>query len=171
MEQLFTFIQEDKAHEDSLGLDAGDCGNEMRFINSYLNVDFAPNVTMRTAYMNTYPRILIGNVDHTVLVFFTQTFEYGEVHLLKIISLKSSILLPYFITVATRDILPGEEFLLDYGEAYTKAFLIPKPKSSDKNIHVDLMESELPGGLVDEDVRALEEIIISINLPAGEELN
>lgn len=33
------------------------------------------------------------------------------------------------------------------------------------------MESELPGGLVDEDVRALEEIIISINLPAGEELN
>jgi hypothetical protein len=91
--------------------------------------------------------------------------------MLKNISLKSSIPLPYFNTVATRDILPGEEFLLDYGEAYTKAFLIPKPKSSDKNIHVDLMESELPGGLVDEDVRALEEIIISINLPGGEELN
>jgi hypothetical protein len=40
----------------------------MRFINSYLNVDFAPNVTMRTAYMNTYPRILIGThlITHTM---------------------------------------------------------------------------------------------------------
>jgi hypothetical protein len=74
LEQLFTFIQEDKAHEDSLGLDAGDCGNEMRFINSYLNVDFAPNVTMRTAYMNTYPRILIGTVDHIVLACLYSIF-------------------------------------------------------------------------------------------------
>lgn len=105
---------EDKAHEDSLGLDAGNCGNEMRFINSYLNVDFAPNVTMRTAYMNTYPRILI---------------------------------------VATRDILPGEEFLLDYGEAYNQAFLIPKDKTPANNISAGVMEGELPGGLVEEDER------------------
>ena len=50
---------EDTEHEDSLGLDAGDCGNEMRFINSYINVDFSPNVTMRTVYMNTYPHLVI----------------------------------------------------------------------------------------------------------------
>ena len=50
---------EDKEGEDSLGLDAQHCGNEMRFINSYLNVQFYPNVTMRTAYINSYPHILI----------------------------------------------------------------------------------------------------------------
>ena len=70
--------------------------------------------------------------------------------------------------MATRDILPDEEFLLDYGEAYTKAFLTPKSKDSDKNIPVNLMESELPGGLVDEDERDLEPIITSINLSVGE---
>ena len=73
--------------------------------------------------------------------------------------------------MATRDILPGEEFLLDYGEAYTKAFLIPKPKSSDRNIPVDLMESELPGGLVDEDERDLEQSVTKMNLSAGGNLN
>ena len=31
----------------------------MRFINSYINVDFSPNVTMRTVYMNTYPHLVI----------------------------------------------------------------------------------------------------------------
>ena len=50
---------EDKEGEDSLGLDAQYCGNEMRFINSYLNVQFYPNVTMRTAYINSYPHLLI----------------------------------------------------------------------------------------------------------------
>ena len=55
--------------------------------------------------------------------------------------------------VATRDIQPDEEFLLDYGEAYTKAFLLPKPKCPDSNISVGVMESELPGGLVEEDER------------------
>lgn len=56
-------------------------------------------------------------------------------------------------TVATRDIDPGEEFLLDYGEAYTKAFLLPKPKNLSSNITADVLESELPGGLVEEDDR------------------
>ena len=62
----------------------------------------------------------------------------------------------YFLlhcVVATRDIQPDEEFLLDYGEAYTKAFLLPKPKCPDSNISVGVMESELPGGLVEEDER------------------
>ena len=43
----------------SLGINAEDCGNEMRYINSYLNIAFSANVTMRTAYINTYPHILI----------------------------------------------------------------------------------------------------------------
>lgn len=50
---------EDKATKESLGIDAGECGNEMRFINSYLNIDFSANVTMRSAYLNTYPHIVI----------------------------------------------------------------------------------------------------------------
>lgn len=70
--------------------------------------------------------------------------------------------------MATRDILPGEEFLLDYGEAYTKAFLIPKPKSLDMNIPAALMESELPGGLIDEDERDLDQIITNISLSTEE---
>ena len=59
----------------------------------------------------------------------------------------------FYCVVATRDIQPDEEFLLDYGEAYTKAFLLPKPKCPDSNISVGVMESELPGGLVEEDER------------------
>lgn len=55
--------------------------------------------------------------------------------------------------MATRDIEVGEEFLLDYGEAYTNAFLLPKPKSLSSNIAADVLESELPGGLVEEDDR------------------
>ena len=80
---------EDKTTLDSLGLDAKNCGNELRFINSYLNVDFGPNVTMRTVYINTYPHICI---------------------------------------VCMRDIEIGDEFLLDYGEAYNKAYLTPPVK-------------------------------------------
>lgn len=78
---------EDKGHDDSLGIDAESCGNEMRFINSYIGIAFFPNVTMRTAYINTYPHIVL---------------------------------------VCMQDIEPGDEFLLDYGEAYTKAYLTPK---------------------------------------------
>jgi SET domain len=72
-------------------------------------VDFAPNVTMRTVYINTYPHIAI---------------------------------------VCTRDIEPGEELLLDYGEAYTKAFLTPKEKLP--NIPAEVVRCELPMGLFDE---------------------
>lgn len=84
---------EDKAHSESLGIDAEIMGNEMRFINSYLNIAFYPNVTMRTSYVNTYPHIVL---------------------------------------VCMQDIEPGEEFLLDYGEAYTQAYLIPKEKQPER---------------------------------------
>ena len=46
--------------------------------------------------------------------------------------------------------------MLDYGEAYTKAFLLPQPKCPDKNISAGVMESELPGGCVEEDERDTE---------------
>lgn len=50
---------EDKTFEESLGVDAQKSGNEMRFINSHLNIAFSANVSMRTAYVNSYPHILI----------------------------------------------------------------------------------------------------------------
>lgn len=50
---------EDKAHADSLGVDGEFVGNEMRFINSYLNIAFGPNVTLRTAYISGMPHLLV----------------------------------------------------------------------------------------------------------------
>ena len=97
---------EDKGHDESLGIDAGDCGNELRFINSYLGIAFSPNVTMRTGYVNTYPHILV---------------------------------------VCLRDIEEGEEFLLDYGKAYTEAYLTPKPKQDVPALDMQVVRSVLPG--------------------------
>jgi hypothetical protein len=97
---------EDKAFEESFGVDAGKCGNEMRFINSYINVAFKPNVTMRTTYVNTYPHILI---------------------------------------VCTEDIEEGDEILLDYGKAYTEAYLTAKPQEvRTSNLSNDLIRRLLP---------------------------
>jgi len=50
---------EDTTHDESLGIDAEKCGNEMRFINSHLNIAFTANVTMRTLYLNTLPHIVL----------------------------------------------------------------------------------------------------------------
>jgi hypothetical protein len=72
------------------------------------------------------------------------------------------------LSVATRDIEVGEEFLLDYGEAYTKAFLLPKPKSISSNIAADVLESELPGGLVEEDDRTELEERIDLKVKSSE---
>eukprot|EP01035_Chromulina_nebulosa_P019618 gene19618-25527_t len=46
---------ENKDTTESLGIDAQIHGNEMRFINSYMNIEFQPNVAMRTVYIDTYP--------------------------------------------------------------------------------------------------------------------
>ncbi len=43
----------------NIGIDAGRCGNEIRYINSYLGVACNPNVCMRTSFVNTYPHIVI----------------------------------------------------------------------------------------------------------------
>jgi hypothetical protein len=102
---------EDKGTLESLGIDAGDCGNEMRFINSYLNIDFTANVTMRSAYPNTYPHIVI---------------------------------------ICTRDIDIGEEILLDYGKAYTDAYLTPKPPvTKTEPIPITQLRRVLPGLMSD----------------------
>lgn len=60
---------EDKDQDTSLGINAEKVGNEMRFINSFRNIAFAPNVTMRTAYIGTYPHLLL---------VATQTIEPGD---------------------------------------------------------------------------------------------
>ncbi len=97
---------EDKTLLESLGIDAGECGNEMRYINSYLNIAFTPNVTMRTTYINTYPHVVI---------------------------------------VCIRDIEPGEELLLDYGKAYTDAYLKPKSDIKIPALSMDIVRHALPG--------------------------
>jgi hypothetical protein len=96
---------EDKGHDDSLGIDAQHCGNEMRFINSYLNVGFKPNVTMRTAYINTIPHIVI---------------------------------------VCCEDIEVGDEILLDYGEAYNRAYLLPKTTTVTSELSMEDVKEALP---------------------------
>ena len=48
-----------RIEDQELGINAEDCGNEMRFINSYLNIANSPNCTMKTTYINKLPRIII----------------------------------------------------------------------------------------------------------------
>ena len=97
---------EDKDNNMSLGVNAEKQGNEMRFINSYLNVAFKANVSMRTAYVDTYPHIII---------------------------------------VCTEDIEVGDEILLDYGEAYNKAYLLPKTHLvRECELTMDQVRSALP---------------------------
>mmetsp|Transcript_58343 Transcript_58343/g.114658 ORF Transcript_58343/g.114658 Transcript_58343/m.114658 type:complete len:236 (+) Transcript_58343:250-957(+) len=80
----YTACLEDGPHSEVLTLDALSSGNEARFINSCVGIgDEKPNVVMKTAYLETLPRILI---------------------------------------IACRNIEIGEELLLDYGEAYTRAY-------------------------------------------------
>jgi hypothetical protein len=98
-------LEDNKVHDLSLGLDAGTTGNEMRFINSFLNVSFGANVVMRTAYVNTYPHIMI---------------------------------------VCTEDIMPDDEILLDYGDAYNSAYLLPKPVVPSTELSMEEMSSALP---------------------------
>lgn len=43
----------------SLGVDALRNGNEMRFINAYQHISDMPNVKMQTAYIETYPHLII----------------------------------------------------------------------------------------------------------------
>lgn len=82
---------EDKPPVESLGVDAQKAGNELRYINSYINIDFGPNVVMKTCIVNKEPRILI---------------------------------------ICTTDILPGDEFLLDYGVFYNEAYILQSESKS-----------------------------------------
>jgi len=77
---------EDKSNDESLGLDAANCGNEMRFINSYIGIDFSPNVTMRTVYMNTYPHLVIvatRDIDIGEELLLDYGEAYNQLYILK----------------------------------------------------------------------------------------
>mmetsp|Transcript_20101 Transcript_20101/g.20209 ORF Transcript_20101/g.20209 Transcript_20101/m.20209 type:complete len:301 (-) Transcript_20101:121-1023(-) len=50
---------EDKPFKHSLSVDALLHGNEMRFINSYLNINKNKNLTLQTVYINTYPHLIL----------------------------------------------------------------------------------------------------------------
>jgi hypothetical protein len=83
----YVAVLENKAYEESLGVDAQEAGNEMRAINAFQGIGDRPNVKMRTVYINSLPHVVILCIE---------------------------------------DVAPGEEFLLDYGEAYTSMYLQPK---------------------------------------------
>jgi len=75
---------EDCPQEEGLGVDAGKCGNEIRFINSYLNVAFSPNVTLRTTYINTYPHLLVvctQDIDIGDEILLDYGAAYNELYL------------------------------------------------------------------------------------------
>ena len=59
------FITQARIEDDSvdLGINAEDCGNEIRFINSYLNIGEA-NCVMRTTTLNSLPHIVIVCTKH-----------------------------------------------------------------------------------------------------------
>ena len=93
---------EDLPQEQSLGIDAEKVGNEMRFINSYLNIAFSPNVTMRTTYINTYPHLMIVctrdiDIGEEILL------DYGEAYNKEFLQPKSEIV--------TESTLSNEELL------------------------------------------------------------
>lgn len=67
--QYLACLESSKDNHVSLGIDSELYGNEMRFINSYLNIDFTPNVMMKTAYISTYPHVMI---------IATREIEIGE---------------------------------------------------------------------------------------------
>ena len=71
-------LEDGVTHEESLGLDAADMGSEMRYINSYLNIEFSPNVAMKTVYIDTYPRIIIIVVAMTIEPGDELLLDYGD---------------------------------------------------------------------------------------------
>jgi SET domain-containing protein len=62
---------------DSLGVDASRSGNETRFINSYLNISFAPNVMMKRCYINSVPHIFIVCIED-IEIGDEILLDYGE---------------------------------------------------------------------------------------------
>ncbi len=54
---------EEKPMDECLGLDAATAGNEARFINSYLNIEFGPNVGMRRVHVSGLPVVLIVCIE------------------------------------------------------------------------------------------------------------
>lgn len=77
-------LEDSNEHDESVGIDAEQVGNEMRFINSYLNIAFSPNVAMRTVYIDTHPRIIIVciadiDIDDELLLDYGKA--YNEAYL------------------------------------------------------------------------------------------
>mmetsp|Transcript_12373 Transcript_12373/g.18769 ORF Transcript_12373/g.18769 Transcript_12373/m.18769 type:complete len:231 (+) Transcript_12373:115-807(+) len=60
---------EDVSYDESLGVDAADIGNELRCINAYQGIGEKANAKMRTAYINSFPHVII---------ICTEDIEIGE---------------------------------------------------------------------------------------------
>eukprot|EP01041_Mallomonas_annulata_P002688 gene2688-5291_t len=104
VEGHYVALLEDKPpNYNALGVDAGQCGNEMRFINSYSNVSDEPNLTMRTVYIDTYPHLVLVctkniEVDDEFLL------DYGEAYNQAYLTPKPPVV-PY-TNDEMRDVLP-----------------------------------------------------------------
>jgi hypothetical protein len=73
----YVALLEDKDYNNSMGVDARECGNEMRFINSYLNIADRANVKMRTAYVGSFPHILVLCIED-IEIGEEILLDYGE---------------------------------------------------------------------------------------------
>jgi len=52
-------LENDYSTFNSLGVNAATCGNELRFINGYQNIEFVPNLEMKTVYISTHPHVVL----------------------------------------------------------------------------------------------------------------
>uniref|UniRef100_A0A6C0KR27 SET domain-containing protein n=1 Tax=viral metagenome TaxID=1070528 RepID=A0A6C0KR27_9ZZZZ len=72
---------------DDIYIDGKHNSNELKYVNSHINIAKEPNLIARTCYLDRLPRVLY---------------------------------------VSTREIKPGEELLIDYGEKYNDGFILKK---------------------------------------------
>eukprot|EP00613_Pedinella_sp_CCMP2098_P061259 CAMPEP_0171985054 /NCGR_PEP_ID=MMETSP0993-20121228/274146_1 /TAXON_ID=483369 /ORGANISM="non described non described, Strain CCMP2098" /LENGTH=268 /DNA_ID=CAMNT_0012637899 /DNA_START=250 /DNA_END=1055 /DNA_ORIENTATION=+ len=106
---------EDGPHDQVLGLDAGSSGNEARFINSCLGI--GDGETERGD-----ENCLRGNVAAYEARFINSCLGIGDGKPNVVMKTAYVETLPHILIIARRDIEVGEELLLDYGEAYTRAY-------------------------------------------------
>ena len=62
-----------------LGINAESCGNEMRFINSYLNIADVPNAIMKTTFIDREPHVVVVCTRH-IDILEEILLDYGEAY-------------------------------------------------------------------------------------------
>ena len=94
---------EDRPAKESLGVDASVSGNEARFINCYYNIADEPNLYFRTAYIDSYPRLLLVCIKD-IEVNEELLLDYGESYITSYLTPKPAAV-PYSVD-QLKDSLP-----------------------------------------------------------------